>query len=199
MRADGELGLADWLAMVEKLRHAPEWSALGGGPVEMMQTHISVVLLGRDRVLKLKKPVDFGFLDYTTSEKRRRACEAEVELNRRLCDQTYLGVQLIVERDGAPRLSDGGRPIDHAVLMRRLPADRMLDEMVRRGSVTEQIIDRNLRRRGCTCIIIAHRLSTIRDADLILVLERGRVVQRGTHAELLDETAGLYRMLVQQT
>ena len=142
MRADGELGLADWLAMVEKLRHAPEWSALGGGPVEMVQTHISVVLLGRDRVLKLKKPVDFGFLDYTTSEKRRRACEAEVELNRRLCDQTYLGVQSIAERDGAPRLSGSGRPIDHAVLMRRLPADRMLDEMVRHGSVTEQIIDR---------------------------------------------------------
>jgi len=47
-----------------------------------------------------------------------------------------------VEKDGAPRLSDIGRPIDHAVLMRRLPADRMLDEMVRRGSVTEQIIDR---------------------------------------------------------
>jgi len=142
VKIDGELGLAEWLTMVEQLRHAPEWSALGGGPVEMTQTHISIVLLGRERVLKLKKPVDFGFLDYTTSEKRRRACEAEVELNRRLCDQTYLGVQPIVEKDGAPHLSDIGRPIDHAVLMRRLPADRMLDEMVRRGSVTEQIIDR---------------------------------------------------------
>src|SRR5215470_15684165 len=139
VKIDGELGLAEWLTMVEQLRHAPEWSALGGGPVEMTQTHISVVLLGRERVLKLKKPVDFGFLDYTTSEKRRRACEAEVELNRRLCDQTYLGVQPIVEKDGAPRLSDAGRPIDHAVLMRRLPADRMLDEMVRRGSVTDGI------------------------------------------------------------
>src|SRR5215831_1695786 len=148
VRADGELGLADWLEMVEKLRRAPEWSALGGGPVEMTQTHISVVLLGRERVLKLKKPVDFGFLDYTTFEKRRRACEAEVELNRRLCDQTYLGVQPIVEKDGAPRLSDAGRPIDHAVLMRRLPADRMLDEMVGRGSVTEQIIDRVAERLG---------------------------------------------------
>jgi aminoglycoside phosphotransferase family enzyme/predicted kinase len=148
VKIDGELGLAEWLTMVEQLRHAPEWSALGGGPVEMTQTHISVVLLGRERVLKLKKPVDFGFLDYTTSEKRRRACEAEVELNRRLCDQTYLGVQPIVEKDGAPRLSDAGRPIDHAVLMRRLPADRMLDEMVRRGSVTEQIIDRVAERLG---------------------------------------------------
>src|SRR5262244_2395495 len=140
--ADGELGLADWLEMVEKLRHAPEWSALGGGPVETMQTHISVVLLGRESVLKLKKPVDFGFLDYTTAEKRRRACEAEVELNRRLCNHTYLGVQPIVEKEGAPHLSDVGRPLDHAVLMWRLPADRMLNEMVRRGSVTEQIIDR---------------------------------------------------------
>src|SRR5215470_6903771 len=148
VKAAGELGLADWLEMVERLRHAPAWSALGGGPVEMTQTHISVVLLGRERVLKLKKPVDFGFLDYTTSEKRRRACQAEVELNLRLCDQTYLGVQPIVEKDGAPHLSDIGRPIDHAVLMRRLPADRMLDEMVRRGSVTEQIIDRVAERLG---------------------------------------------------
>jgi len=148
VKIDGELGLGDWLEMVEKLREAPEWSTQGGGPVEMTQTHISVVLLGRERVLKLKKPVDFGFLDYTTFEKRRRACEAEVELNRRLCGQTYLGVQPIVEKDGAPHLSDAGRPIDHAVLMRRLPADRMLDEMVRRGSVTEQIVDRVSERLG---------------------------------------------------
>src|SRR5262245_33537108 len=142
MKSGGELRLADWLEMVEELRHAPEWSALGGGPVEMTQTHISVVLLGRERVLKLKKPVDFGFLDYTTFEKRQRACAAEVELNRRLCDQTYLGVQPIVERHGTPRLSGPGRAVDHAVLMRRLPADRMLDEMVRQGSVTETIVDR---------------------------------------------------------
>src|SRR5262249_4894758 len=90
VKIDGELGLAEWLTMVEQLRQAPEWSALGGGPVEMTQTHISIVLLGRERVLKLKKPVDFGFLDYTTSEKRRRAFQAEGGVNRRLCGQTYL-------------------------------------------------------------------------------------------------------------
>jgi aminoglycoside phosphotransferase family enzyme/predicted kinase len=138
---DEKTDLSTWLKMVEQLRLAPEWPE-GESPIEMKQTHISVLLLSRSYVIKLKKPVDFGFLDYTTLEKRLKACEDEVRLNRRLCPNTYIGVGGIVEIDGQIRFSgETGKIVDYCVWMRRLPEDRMLDRMVANNTGAEAVID----------------------------------------------------------
>lgn len=111
--------------------------------VELVQTHISYVFLAGDDVYKLKKPVRFAFLDFSTLERRRYFCHEEVRLNRRLAGDTYRGVVAVCPRDGgfalAPEESAGA--IEYAVHMRRLPADRMLTSLLDRNAVTTDLID----------------------------------------------------------
>lgn len=109
--------------------------------VELVETHISWVFLAGDRVYKIKKPVDLGFLDFTTLEKRRRFCEEEVRLNRRLAPDVYLDVIDIAGSPRAPRLGGTGRAIEVAVVMRRLPADRMLDRLAQDGAAPPKLLD----------------------------------------------------------
>src|SRR3972149_1703224 len=113
--------------------------------VELIQTHISYVLLAGDYVYKIKKPVNFGFLDFSTLGKRRYYCRQEVILNSRLCSDTYLGVVPIFERDGAfalGRPGARGRVVEDAVLMRRLPAERMMDRLLAEDAVTVEMVER---------------------------------------------------------
>lgn len=107
------------------------------------ETHISRVFLDAWHAYKVKKPVDFGFLDYSTPEKRRRACEAEVELNRRFSPDVYLGLVPVTREAGGPyRLGGKGPIVDWAVKMLRLPASERGDVRLAAGSLTPRHLER---------------------------------------------------------
>jgi aminoglycoside phosphotransferase family enzyme len=110
--------------------------------VELVQTQISCVFLAGEFVYKVKKPVEMGFLDYSTLEKRLFFCRKEVELNRRLCPDAYLGVMPVTRENGAYRIGGAGEPLEYAVRMRRLPREAMMDVLLPQGRVTGEMVRR---------------------------------------------------------
>jgi aminoglycoside phosphotransferase family enzyme/predicted kinase len=116
------------------------------GKIELMQTQMSFVFLTDQFVYKLKKPVDLGYLDYTTLGKRQFFCQREVELNRRLCPETYLGVVPITRDKGAIRIGGRGEAIEYAVKMRRLPQAKMMNVLLANDGVTAEMITRVARK-----------------------------------------------------
>ena len=127
--------LREWLSRPESYPHRPE-------KIETVETHISLVFLADEYVYKLKKPVRFDFLDFSSLALREQACRDEVRLNRRLAPETYLDVVAVYRRaDGGFCFEPTGEPVEWLVRMRRLPTELTLDRLFQRGAITPRMID----------------------------------------------------------
>lgn len=111
------------------------------GNIELIQTHISFVFLTRNFVYKVKKAVNFGFLDFTTLEKRRFFCEKELSLNRRLCRDMYLEV-VPINKAVTIKINGEGETVEYAVKMKRIPQEKMMSELLEKNQVDAQLVDR---------------------------------------------------------
>ncbi|MFG0333805.1 MAG: AAA family ATPase [Maioricimonas sp. JB049] len=126
--------LIDSLQRAEAFPHPVE-------EVRLLETHISWVLLAGDWAYKIKKPVDLGFLDFSTLEQRRHFCEEELRLNGRLAPDLYLGVEPITGSEESPRMGGDGEVIEYAVKMRLFPQEMLLSRLIANGELRSDEID----------------------------------------------------------
>jgi aminoglycoside phosphotransferase family enzyme len=108
--------------------------------IRLIQTHISWVFLTGNFAYKIKKPVNFGFADFSTLEKRKFFCDKELELNRRLCKDIYLEVVPITKSNDEIKIKGEGKTIDYAVKMRELPAECKMDRLLEKNEIDKKII-----------------------------------------------------------
>jgi aminoglycoside phosphotransferase family enzyme len=110
------------------------------GKIELIQTHISFVFLTENFVYKVKKAVNFGFLDFSTLDKRRMFCEKELELNRRLCPEIYLEV-VPINKSNTIKIDGQGVTVEYALKMKRLPQEKIMTTLIKEGKVDKKTID----------------------------------------------------------
>jgi aminoglycoside phosphotransferase family enzyme/predicted kinase len=135
------MGAGPRRSLLDDLRR-PEAYPARPSAVTQITTHISWVFLTDREVWKLKRPVDYGFVDYTTLQQRLRCCEDEVRLNRRLAPDVYLGVVPVRLGPKGHWFGPEGDIVDYAVHMRRLADDRSLAALLRHGELTDEHIRR---------------------------------------------------------
>lgn len=121
--------------------HAPACYDHAADPVRVIETHISWVLLTGEFAYKIKKPLDLGFLDFSSLSKRLHACCDEVQLNRRLAPAIYLDVVPITGTPADPHVNGSGETFEYAVKMRQFPPDATLDRLDAQGEMTTQHVE----------------------------------------------------------
>lgn len=134
MNSNQQKAIIDDLLKIDRYESQPE-------EVELVQTHASWVFLAGDYVYKVKKPVDFGFLDFSTLPKRLFCCQEELRLNRRLGGNYYLRVETVVKRDGGYFFGGDGAVVDYAVVMRRLPEAFLMRNLLAQDKLEEKQIE----------------------------------------------------------
>lgn len=110
------------------------------GPVERIDTHGAIIFLAGDRAYKLKRAIRYGYLDFSTPDKRKAACEAEFTLNRRTAPDLYMEVRAINRRADGGVGFGSGEPVDWLVVMRRFPAGDLLEEVAARGDLSSTMV-----------------------------------------------------------
>ncbi len=120
-------------AQAEAIAFLADPATHGGHPVKRIDTHAAIVFLTGERAYKLKRAVRLSYLDFSTCERRRAVCEAEVRLNRRTAPELYLGVRAIGRTPGGTLAFDAGDPVDWVVEMRRFPSACLLDTVAATG------------------------------------------------------------------
>jgi uncharacterized protein len=138
LRPAVEPGLREKVADLARPQAYPEPTAT----VEVVETHMAFVFLTDRHAYKLKKPVRYPFLDFSTPQARRADCGEEVRLNRRLAPDVYLGVVPLKASAGGMHPGGRGRTVDWLVKMVRLPRTQMLDQMLRAGRLAEADVER---------------------------------------------------------
>jgi aminoglycoside phosphotransferase family enzyme len=108
--------------------------------IELIQTHISFVFVTDNFVYKVKKAVNFGFLDFSTLENRHLYCQKELEINKRLCPQIYLEVVPLNQKIKI-KIKGEGEIIEYALKMKRLPQERIMTLLLKEGKVYKETID----------------------------------------------------------
>lgn len=114
----------------------------GGNPVEVIETHGAYVFLAGDRAVKMKRAVWFPYMDFSTLERRRRFCEAELRLNRRTAPDLYQAVLPVTrDADGTLALDGGGTVVDWVIVMKRFDEETLFERMAERGALTVPLME----------------------------------------------------------
>jgi uncharacterized protein len=145
----------------------------GGEAVRRIDTHASIIFLVGTRAIKVKRAVRFPFLDYSTLERRKAACEAEIEINRPCAPQIYRGVVAITsETDGSLQIGGKGTPVEWAVDMRRFDENSTLDKLADR-----RLIDLNLSEDLARAVLAAHARAPVIEVEPWLAAFRSFIDQ----------------------